>query len=52
MKLICAWCKKVMKEDQSNDGIISHGICNECLKKLIESEFVKEEENNNNDKSK
>ena len=28
MKIICAWCKKVLKDGLDNQ--ISHGICNDC----------------------
>lgn len=36
-KVSCSWCKKEIEEKLSGDlqmeGKISHGICDECLKK-------------------
>jgi len=37
MKIICAWCSKVMKEYESHQDMVSHGICPECLRGLIGS---------------
>jgi uncharacterized CHY-type Zn-finger protein len=34
MKIICAWCKKLIQA--SNDNEISHGICKECEAKFLE----------------
>jgi hypothetical protein len=34
MKVICAWCKKVMREDGSTNELISHTICPVCSKKV------------------
>ncbi len=31
MKVVCAWCRKVMKDGPDNP--VSHGICEACLKK-------------------
>ena len=31
MKIVCAWCQKVMKE---GEGEVSHGICKTCGKKV------------------
>jgi len=31
MKIICAWCKVVMRDGTSK--YISHGICKECAEK-------------------
>ncbi len=31
MKVVCAWCNKVMKDGP--DKPVSHGICELCLKK-------------------
>jgi len=33
-KVICGWCKKVLREGP--DQLVSHGICEECEKKLRE----------------
>jgi hypothetical protein len=32
LKVICAWCKKVIS-NPDNSKEISHGICGECSKK-------------------
>ena len=32
MKIVCAWCHKILKEYESHRNIISHGICPECLR--------------------
>jgi len=37
MRVICAWCGKLIRE---GDEPISHGICEECYQKLLE--FLKE----------
>ncbi len=37
---VCAWCGKVLsmqKLHQHSRGALSHGICNVCRKKLMES---------------
>lgn len=34
-KLICAWCKKIMcNQYDTKGGGDSHGMCDECLKKM------------------
>lgn len=33
MNRVCAWCKKVIEKDDSTD-IATHGICEECQKKI------------------
>lgn len=47
MKIICAWCDKDMGE-VDGEGVegVSHGICDECLKKIEAEEglTVSEEE--------
>jgi hypothetical protein len=35
MKIICAWCNKVLTEYESHKGAISHGICPECLRGVL-----------------
>ena len=35
MKTICAWCNKVLTEGDTPDGMLSHGICPDCLEELI-----------------
>ncbi len=34
MKTICAWCKKVLVEDETHNRAVSHGFCPECLREL------------------
>ena len=36
MKIICAWCNKVLgeKEDPRGSGRVSHGICEDCQRKI------------------
>lgn len=34
MKIICAWCKKIMQDSPSDE--VSHGICATCEKKFLE----------------
>ena len=31
VKVVCSWCKKVMKEGPEDR--VSHGVCEECLEK-------------------
>jgi len=40
MKTICAWCNKVLTDGDTPDGMLSHGICPDCLKELIRSPEV------------
>ena len=30
MKVICAWCEKVIRDGEVVDGQVSHGICDDC----------------------
>ena len=40
MTIVCAWCDKVMKKDETEDGeIISHSICVLCRVKLKSGGF-------------
>jgi len=41
-KRVCAWCKTVMDEGDP-EAPVSHSICPECDKKLIEEEENQEE---------
>jgi hypothetical protein len=42
VKVICAWCGKVIREGSIKDGI-SHGVCSVCAKELLkEIEVVNE----------
>ena len=31
MKTVCSVCGKVVKDDGRVDGLISHGVCEECF---------------------
>ena len=35
MKVVCAWCQKLLVDDTSGDARISHGICEACLKEIL-----------------
>jgi PAS domain-containing protein len=35
MKVICAWCQQVLTDDPSREAIVSHGICDACLREAI-----------------
>lgn len=36
MKVICAWCGKVIQEGEPDkDGKVSHGACKECAEKIM-----------------
>jgi nitrogen-specific signal transduction histidine kinase len=35
MKVVCAWCQKVLQDDASAEAEISHGICVECRNKVM-----------------
>jgi len=35
-KIVCAWCGKVL-QDGDNERLVSHGICEDCEKKLDET---------------
>ncbi|MDD2764214.1 MAG: hypothetical protein PHE83_09610 [Opitutaceae bacterium] len=35
MKVACAWCQKLLVEDASGDAKISHGICEDCLRRMV-----------------
>lgn len=34
MKIVCAWCQKILTEYESPTNMVSHGICPECLRGL------------------
>ena len=38
MKVICAWCEKVIRDGEVVDGQVSHGICDDC-RHQVEKEF-------------
>ena len=56
MKRICGWCKKDLGEKEPlEDKAISHGMCEDCEKKILKEEEdkknarkKKEEESNKN----
>jgi hypothetical protein len=31
MKTICAWCTVLIKDGETVDGRVSHGICSKCF---------------------
>ena len=33
--LICAWCKRVIRETETYNGDPSHGLCPECAAQLM-----------------
>jgi nitrogen-specific signal transduction histidine kinase len=35
MKVVCAWCQKILQDDSSAEAEVSHGICVECRKKVM-----------------
>ena len=34
MKVVCAWCQKLLVDDTTGEARISHGICEDCLRKM------------------
>jgi len=35
MKIICAWCNKILGEKEPyGSGRVSHGICEDCRRKI------------------
>jgi hypothetical protein len=34
MKVVCAWCQKVLAGDPAEEAEVSHGICVDCRKKV------------------
>jgi PAS domain-containing protein len=35
MKVVCAWCRKILVEEEIPSGMISHGFCPDCLGRLV-----------------
>ena len=35
MKVVCAWCRKVLADDGSPTAVVTHGICDDCKTKLL-----------------
>jgi PAS domain-containing protein len=35
MKVVCAWCQRVLTDDPSREAIVSHGICDACLREAM-----------------
>ena len=35
MKIVCAWCKKTMRDDPASDAAVSHGICVDCMRQVV-----------------
>ena len=42
MKVVCSWCKKVMRETPDHSDLLSHGICEDC-KAEVERRYEKKE---------
>ena len=41
MDRVCAWCGKMLEEGaEGPEGLISHGICDDCKKLLLEEESL------------
>jgi hypothetical protein len=35
MRIICAWCKELIREEEPLENkLISHGMCEECYRKV------------------
>lgn len=39
MRVICAWCEKVISDDGSDEKTVSHGCCKSCLLKIIKGKI-------------
>jgi PAS domain-containing protein len=35
MKTVCAWCSKVLIEDEAMYAALSHGICADCMREML-----------------
>lgn len=35
LRLICAWCKRVLREGDGVDAHASHGLCESCREKYF-----------------
>ena len=35
VKTVCAWCGKTIKEGETINGKVSHGICPKCKKEIL-----------------
>lgn len=45
MKVICGWCKKIIRDDENAkpEDPVSHGICPACFKEMLKDcEKIKE----------
>ncbi len=45
MRKICAWCKKSMgtvPTANNLDGIVSHGICEECVDRIFAQQGIRQ----------
>ena len=43
-KRLCAWCGKFLGWGETQDGSPTHGICDECAKKMEDEETLDEED--------
>ena len=49
MKIVCAWCEKIIgfkEQENKRDDRVSHGICDDCFKEKIEPHLKKMEAQN------
>ena len=45
MRKICAWCKKdlgIVPTVNNSDGIVSHGICEECVDRILAQQGIRQ----------
>lgn len=35
MLVVCAWCNGILREGEGPAGEVSHGICQNCMKKML-----------------
>lgn len=40
MKTVCAWCRKVMIEDETRNAPLTHGVCPDCMKRMLENSEI------------
>lgn len=44
LKIVCAWCLRDLgeKDDPSGEGGVTHGICEDCMRKYFPKVYEKE----------
>jgi len=35
MDIVCAWCQKWLRQEEGEEGTISHGICLDCKEQML-----------------